>query len=201
LIVLASVGLLSVLAFALLGDLRLTRSFDVEGVRQVSVGEGTLTYIQSDEPELTVTAPLKFWPNLMVRRTGELLELGGADDADIRGLFYWLPPFSAFATASGASVEWKLALPEVDDLAPEFRGKVVVDGYAGRRLVVGGSADAELRNLDVDELILWSQPGGEISAAGRATTLSQMDNEGTIVTDGLDYRYLDRSLVEELMAE
>ena len=86
-------------------------------------------------------------------------------------------------------------------LAPEFRGKVVVDGYAGRRLVVGGSADAELRNLDVDELILWSQPGGEISAAGRATTLSQMDNEGTIVTDGLDYRYLDRSLVEELMAE
>ncbi len=26
-----------------------------------------------------------------------------------------------------------------------------------------------------------------------------MDNEGTIVTDGLDYRYLDRSLVEELI--
>ncbi len=159
-LVLVIVGLLIVLAFALLGDLKLTRSFDVEGVRQVSVGEGTLTYTQSDEPGLTVTAPLKFWPSLMVRRTGELLELGGADDADIRVLFYWLPPFNALATASGEAVEWRLALPEVDDLAPEFRGKVVVDGYAGRRLVVGGSADAELRNLDVDELILWSQPGG-----------------------------------------
>jgi hypothetical protein len=186
----------AVLATWLLRNVPVTGHFKVDGVRAVSIYDGEFTLVQGDEPDLRVTAPLGYWPLLMVRRTGIALEIGQFDDGDIRVFL----PMVRFASPAGAEPVWRMTLPEVDRVhAYGASGTAFIDGYRGDRLEVGGHGHAIVRDVDVRELLLWSQPEGTITASGRAEVLSQIDCDGKIDVSELDYRVEDRSLVEQVL--
>jgi hypothetical protein len=192
------IAVIVVCAALLVFVVRVPMRFDASGVKKLVLNGGALTLTHGGDPSLVARVPLAFAPFLLVRRTGELLELGGVDDTDPRILLVGLfPPLDVSALASSTS--WELRSDEVEHVTLSG-ATFVADRYQSDVLaVLALSGNADLRAVDVGTLALFAQPGATILASGSAERLSVMDSDGEIDVETLEYGSSDPEIITEMI--
>lgn len=160
---------------------------DVTGVREVSIGYGTLTVVQDGTDRLEIKADPGVAAQTMARRSGTLLELGLADDADWRGLLYPLIP----QPDPAAKLAFVLHTTSATRFAANDHGNVRIDGFKADELRIQTMSVATVvaKGLDVGALDVWfdGDATGSVVVAGKATS-------ATVFQSGAPATYDDSGL-------
>jgi hypothetical protein len=119
----------------------------------------------------------------MTRRTGTLLELGLADDADPRQFLPWFFP----PALPGSSLEFVLHTKSATRFAADDRGNVRIDGFKADELKLRMMyvATVVASNIDVGALDVSFDGGatGSMALAGRAKSESVFRSDATATLD------------------
>lgn len=160
-----------------------TRTVKVGRVKGLQTGGASLTIVQDDRNELVVRTTRRTMPWVMVRQTGDQLEIGYTDDADPRALLGLLgvnPPSDR--------LEFELHTSSIARVLVADGGTLTVGALSGRAFSLESLSDRPcvLNNVNVGALDIMMSGTGSVAATGKARSLGVVNSgDGDFLGAGL----------------